>query len=337
MKQATGELSSRQKAAILLVSLGTDTASKLLTFMSEDEVESLSLEVARLERIQPEKKEQVLGEFHELCLGQKYIAEGGVDAAQNVLEAAFGGERAKFIIRRVVQALQIVPFDFLKKTDPSQLMSFIQDEHPQTIALILAYLAPDLAANVMSKLPLELRADVAERIASMDRTPPEVIHQVEQVLQKKLSSIVSSNLTSAGGVKALAELLNIVDRATERTILDGLSDTNPELAEEVKKLMFVFEDIMQIDDRAIQQILKEADMKDLALALKGTSHEVQEHIMHNMSERAVDILKEDMEFMGPVKVRNVEEAQQRIVAIIRRLEDAGEIVLSRGAEDEVVV
>lgn len=332
-----GGFTHRQKAAILLLSLGTESASAIFRHMAEEDAEVLSLEVARLGRVEPDVKNQILHEFHELCVAQQYIAEGGIRHAKDVLEAAFGNDRATTILSRIVEAMQVVPFEFLKKTDPAQLMSFIQDEHPQTIALIIAYLPPSQAATVVSKLPSDMRVEVIERLATMDRTPPEVIRQVEQVLERKLSSIISSDLTSAGGVKALVDLLNFVDRATERVIMDGISESNPELAEDVKKLMFVFEDLTQLDDRAIQQVLKEVDVKELALALKGTNPEVQNRIFRNMSERAVNMLKEDMEFMGPVKIRNVEEAQQRIVAVIRRLEEAGEIAISRGGEDEVIV
>jgi flagellar motor switch protein FliG len=238
----------------------------------------------------------------------------------------------------VVQALQVLPFDFVKKTDPSQLLSFIQDEHPQTIALILSHLNPNQAAAVLSGLPQELRAEVARRIAIMDRTPPEVIREIERVLERKLStSIVTQGFTAVGGVKSLVEVLNWVDRTTEKTILENLTDTCPDLADEIKKLMFVFEDIILLDDGSIQKVLREVDSKELALALKGVGEEVQNRIYRNMSDRASTMLKEDMEFMGPVRLRNVEEAQQRIVGVIRRLEENGEIVVARGGGDEVIV
>jgi flagellar motor switch protein FliG len=233
--------------------------------------------------------------------------------------------------------MQVVPFEFLKKADPAQVYSFIQDEHPQTIALILSYMPVNSAAQVLTKLPGELRAEVAGRIAQMDQTPPEVIRRVEQVLEKKLSSVLSQEMTQAGGPKALVDLLNRVDRSTERLIIDTLSESNPELAEQVKNLMFVFEDIVQLDDRAIQAVLKEVDMKELATALKGVNADVGQKIFKNMSERAVGMLKEDMEFMGPVRLRVVEEAQQKIVSVIRRLEEAGEITVGRGGEEDVLV
>lgn len=335
--RAGSTLTHRQKTAIVIVAMGPEVAGKVLRYLDEDEVEQITLEIARMDKISPEVRETVIEEFRDLCVAQEFIAEGGIQHARQVLENAFGPEKANELITRVIQAMQIVPFDFIKKTDPSQLLNFIQDEHPQTIALVLAYIPPNHAAQVLQGLSPELRAEVARRIAIMDRTPPDVIHEVEKVLERKLSSVISQDLTSAGGVKALVELLNWVDRATERMILDNLTETNPELAEEVKKMMFVFEDIVQLDDRSIQQVLKEVDMKELALALKGCGEEVQQRIFKNMSERAANMLKEDMEFMGPVRLRNVEEAQQRIVGIIRRLEEAGEIVIARGGDEEMVV
>jgi flagellar motor switch protein FliG len=236
-----------------------------------------------------------------------------------------------------VQALQVLPFDFVKKTDPAQLTSFIQEEHPQTIALILAHLAPNLSAAVLSGLPQEIRAEVARRMAIMDRTPPEVIREIERVLQTKMSSIVSQSYTAVGGLKSLVDVLNCVDRQTEKTILESLSENNPELAEEIKRMMFVFEDIVVLDDPSIQKILREVDIKELSMALKGVSEEVANRIFRNMSERACGMLREDMEFMGPVRLRAVEEAQQKIVTIIRRLEESGEIVVARGGGEELIV
>lgn len=327
--------SSRRKAAVMVTLLG-DAAGEVLKKFDEEQLELLSVEVARIEKITPEQREQVILEFHEMAMAQEYIAEGGIEQARRVLETAFGSDKADALTRRILAAMQVVPFEFLKKADPQQLLSFIQDEHPQTIALILAYLPMSQAASLLTKLPAELRAEVAERIAGMEQTPPEVIRRVEAVLEKKVSSMISTEMTKAGGPKQLVDLLNRVDRSTERLILDSLGENNPELAEVVKNMMFVFEDILQLDDRAIQQILKEVDVKDLATALKGVSMEVQNKVYSNMSERAVNMLKEDMEFMGPVKMKVVEESQQKIVAVIRRLEENGEIMIGRG-EDDVLV
>jgi flagellar motor switch protein FliG len=331
------ELSSRQKAAIMLMCLGPEISGQVIRHFDEDQVEQLTLEVARLDRVTAEQRENVIGEFHEIAIAQDFIAEGGIDKAKSVLEEAFGPAKAATMVNRIVEAMQIVPFDFLKKADPSQVLSFIQDEHPQTIALILAYMPMNNAAMILTKLPSELRADVAGRIAAMDQTPPEVIKRVEQVLEKKLASVLTQEMTQAGGPKALVELLNRVDRSTERLIVDSLSENNPELAEQVKNMMFVFEDIVQLEDRSVQQILKEVDMKELATALKGVSQEVLNKIFRNMSERATNMLKEDMEFMGPVRLRVVEESQQKIVGVIRRLEENGEIVIGRGGEEDVLV
>ncbi len=335
-RPVAADLSSRQKAAIILAVLGPEVAAEVLKHLTEEQVEALSLEVARLEKVSPDVRSQVVKEFHEMAQAQDFIAEGGVENARKVLEKAFGSEAADLMIRKVVNAMQIVPFEFLKRADPQQLLSFIQDEHPQTIALILAYMPVNHAGLILTKLPQQLRGEVAERIAVMDQTPPEVIRKVEAVLEKKMSNVISQEMSKAGGPKALVDLLNRVDRQTERLILESLSDNNPEMAETVKNMMFVFEDIVQLDDRAVQAILKEIDAKELATALKGVNQEVQDKIFGNMSERAMNMLKEDMEFMGPVKLRSVEEAQQKIVATIRRLEESGEISIGRG-EEEVLV
>lgn len=337
MRKRQEELSMRQKAAVMLMVLGPQASGNVVRHLDEDQIEVLSLELARLDKVTPEQREGVIREFYEVAIAQDYIAEGGVEHARRVLEEAFGNDRAEEVIKRIVAAMQVVPFEFLKKADPAQVLSFIQDEHPQTIALILAYMPINNAALILSKLPSDLRADVAGRIAMMEQTPPEVIRRVEQVLEKKVSSLISQEMTQAGGPKALVDLLNRVDRSTERLIMDSLSENNPELADTVKNMMFVFEDITQLDDRAIQAIMKEVDMKELATALKGTPHEVQEKIFKNMSERAVAMLKEDMEFMGPVRLRVVEESQQKIVAIIRKLEETGEVVIGRSGEEDVLV
>lgn len=337
MRKRPEDLNNRQKAAVVLMVLGPEISGKVVRHFDEDQTEQLSLELARLDKITPEQREHIIQEFYEVALAQDFIAEGGVEHAKQLLIAAFGPERAEEMTKRLVQAMQVVPFDFLRKADPAQVQSFIQDEHPQTIALILAYMPMNSAAQILSKLASDLRADVASRIAMMDQTPPEVIRRVEQVLERKVSSILNQEMTQAGGPKALVDLLNRVDRSTERLIMESLSENNPELAETVKNMMFVFEDIIQLEDRAIQSIMREVDIKDLATALKGTSAEVQEKIFKNMSERAVGMLKEDMEFMGPVRLRVVEEAQQKIVAVIRKLEESGELVIGRTGEEDVLV
>ena len=331
------ELTSKKKAAVMLMVLGPEVAGLVLKHLEPDHIEQLSLEIARLDRVTADQREQIIHEFYDLAIAQDYIAEGGIEHARKVLESALGGEKAQEVLNKIVTAMQVVPFEFLKKADPHQVLSFIQDEHPQTIALILAYMPLSNASLILAKLSTELRADVAARIATMDQTPPEVIRRVEQVLEKKVSSVLSQEMTKAGGPKALVDLLNRVDRSTERLIIESLTESNPELAETIKNMMFVFEDIVNLDDRAIQAILREIDMKELATALKGVGGEVQNKIFKNMSERAVGMLKEDMEFMGPLRLRVVEESQQKIVGVIRRLEEAGEIVVGRSGEEEILV
>lgn len=319
------------------MSLGADLAGNVIRHLPEEHTEQLTFELARLEKVTPEERNVVIQEFFDAAKAQEYIAEGGVDQARQVLEFAYGSERAEQMLSKVVAAMQVVPFEFLQNADPSQVLSFIQDEHPQTIALILAYMPVDGAASILSKLNPEVRTDVAGRIAMMEQTPPEVIRRVEQVLEKKVSSIISQELTQAGGPKALVDLLNRVDRSTERLIIENLSDNSPELADTVRNMMFVFEDVVMLEDKSIQSLLKEVDAKELATALKGVNPNVQEKIFRNMSERAVAMLREDMEFMGPVRMRVVEESQQKIVSVIRRLEETGEIVINRAAEEDMLV
>ena len=297
----------------------------------------LKRSIASQKQVTPEQKRLVISEFYQMAMAKNYISTGGLEYAQNVLEKALGSEKAASIISRLTTSLQVRPFDFLKKTDPAQLLNFIQNEHPQTIALIMAYLDPDQAATILASLSQERQAEVARRIAMMDRTSPEVLREVERVLERKLSSLVTQDFTTAGGVKAIVEVLNRVDRTTEKTIIETLEVDNPELTEEIKRLMFVFEDIVMLDDRSLQMVLREVDTKDLSLALKATPKEVAAKVFKNMSTRAADMLREEIEYMGPVKIRDVEEAQQKIVNVIRNLEDKGEIVVSRGKGDEMIV
>lgn len=330
-------MTGKQKAAILLIALGPDISAQVLKHMREDEIEKLTLEIANQRKLSQEQKDKVLAEFHQMCLAKEYISNGGLDYAREVLEKALGSEKAVSIINRLTTSLQIRPFDFARKTDPSQLLNFIQNEHPQTIALIMAYLQPEQSAAIVSALPPERQVDVARRIATMDRTSPDVIRDVERILERKLSSLVTQDFTAAGGVDSIVEILNRVDRTTERTIIENMEVQNPELAEEIKKRMFVFEDIVLLDDRSLRLVLREIDNKDLALALKATSGEVANKIYKNISKRAAEMLREEIEYMGPVRIRDVEESQQKIVNNIRRLEESGEIVVSRGKGDEIIV
>jgi len=337
MAEIQSGLSGKAKAAILLVTLGVDLSGEIFKHLNEREIEDLTLEIARLEKVDSEQKDRVLEEFHEMLMAHEFIAQGGIDYARNVLEKALGNQRSMDIINRLTSSLQVKPFDFVRKADPTHLLNFIQNEHPQTIALILAYLEPSMSAAIMPQLPFEIQADVCKRIATMDRTSPDILREVERVLERKLSSLVSEEYTVAGGIQAIVDILNAVDRGTEKSILENLEEEDPDLAEEIKKRMFVFEDIILLDDRAVQQVLREVDSKELALALKAVDDRVKEKIFGNMSKRAASMLQEDMEYMGPVRLRDVEDAQQRIVNIIRRLEEAGEIIIARGGEEEIVV
>ena len=326
-----------QKAAILLITLGPEKAASIFKHLKEEEIEELTLEIANTRSVSAQTKEDILNEFYQVCLAQQYIAEGGIGYAKELLEKALGEDKAQNVIAKLTASLQVRPFEFVRKTEPSQLLNFIQDEHPQTIAMILSYLPSSQASMVIGALPPEKQADVAKRIAKMDRTSPDVIKEVERVLERKLASLVNQDYTIVGGVDAIVDILNSVDRGTEKHIMESLEIEEPELADEIRKKMFVFEDILLLDDRAIQRVLRDVDNNDLAIALKSANEQVQSAIFNNMSKRLAVMIKEDMEFMGPVRMKDVEEAQQKIVNIIRKLEDAGEIVISRGGGDEIIV
>ncbi|MCD1257822.1 flagellar motor switch protein FliG [Paenibacillus athensensis] len=336
-KAAQQGLTGRQKAAILLISLGPEVSAQIFKHLREEEIEQLTLEIANVRKVDSIEKESILSEFHQICLAQEFISQGGIAYAKDILEKALGSQKALDIINRLTATLQVRPFDFARKADPAQILNFIQNENSQTIALVLSYLQSDQASIILSALPQEKQADVAKRIALMDSTSPEVISQVERVLEQKLSATVTQDYTNAGGISAIVQILNGVDRGTERTILDSLEIQDPELAEEIKKRMFVFEDIVNIDNRSIQRIIRDIENADLQLALKVASEEVREAIFKNMSKRMAETFKEEMEFMGPVRLRDVEEAQTRIVATIRRLEESGEIIIARGGGDDIIV
>lgn len=331
------KMSGLQKSAILLISLGPEKSANIFKHLKEEEIEELTLEIANTRNITTQVKEEVIAEFYQLCLAQQYIAEGGIGYAKELLEKALGSDKAVSVISKLTASLQVKPFEFVRKTDASQLLNFIQDEHPQTIALILSYMSPTQASMIISALPPERQADVAKRVAMMDRTSPDIIKEVEKILESKLASLVNQDYTIIGGVDAVVEILNAVDRGTEKHIMETLEIEEPELADEIRKKMFVFEDVLLLDDRAIQRVLRDVDNNDLAVALKGANEQVQTTIFNNLSKRLAAMIKEDMEFMGPVRMKDVEEAQQKIVNIIRKLEDAGEIVISRGGGDEIVV
>lgn len=330
-------MKGREKAAILLVALGPESVAGTYKYIDDTTIELLTLEIANLRKVTPEIKLDVLKEAQEMIMAREFMTQGGVDYARKLLEQALGSDKAQDILRRITASLQVRPFDFVRHTDPQQLLSFIQNEHPQTIALILSYLSPEQAALVLGGLPPSLQWDVARRIAKMDRITPEVLREVERVLERKLSTVMGQDFTIAGGIDAVVNLINRVDRGTERNIMEALEEQDPELAEEIKKRLFMFDDIGGMDDRSLQRVLREVDLKDLGLALKGASEELRAKFFKNMSKRAADMLKEDMDFMGPVRVRMVEEAQQKIVNVVRMLEEAGEIVIARGGEEELVV
>ncbi|MBE5969612.1 MAG: flagellar motor switch protein FliG [Lachnospiraceae bacterium] len=331
------EILGIQKAAILLIALGPEKSASIFRHLKEDEIEQLTLEIANTRSVSPEVKESVLKEFYEVCLAQQYIAEGGIGYAKDLLQKALGEEKAQNVMTKLTASLQVRPFEFIRKSDPSQLLNFIQDEHPQTIALILSYLPASQSATIVSSLPLDKQADVAKRIALMDRTSPDVVKEIEKVLEKKFASLVNQDYTIVGGIDAIVEILNTVDRSTEKHILESLEIEEPELTDEIRRRMFVFEDILALDDKTIQRILRDVDNNDLGIALKGSNEEVQNVIFNNISKRLAAMIKEDMEFMGPVRMRDVEEAQQKIVSIIRKLEDTGEIIIARGGGDELIV
>ena len=333
----TEEYNGIQKAAILLIALGPEKSASIFKHLKEDEIEELTLEIANTRSVSPQTKESVLNEFYQVCLAQQYIAEGGIGYAKELLDKALGSDKAQEVITKLTASLQVRPFEFVRKTDPSQVLNFIQDEHPQTIAMILSYLSPAQSAMILGALTPEKQADVAKRIAKMDRTSPDVIKEVERVLERKLSSLINQDYTIVGGVDAIVGILNTVDRGTEKHIMESLEIEEPELADEIRKKMFVFEDILLLDDRAIQRVLRDVDNNDLAVALKGANEEVQNVIFKNLSKRLAAMIREDMEFMGPVRMKDVEEAQQKIVNVIRKLEDSAEIVISRGGGDEIIV
>jgi flagellar motor switch protein FliG len=335
---AMAKMTGATKAAVMMVTLGAEACAQIFKSLEEEDIEILTAEIARLEGITPEMRERVLEEFHQMAVAQKFILQGGVDYAKQALEAAVGPRRAREILEKVQSSIRHTGFSLLKDVEPQQLVNFIQKEHPQTVALLLAHMDSQQAAPILSALPQELQVDVTTRLATMQSVSPDVLEQVEEVLSQQMKSLFGGNVSEVGGVKFVAEMLNQVDRGAEKNILGNLERENPELATEIKNLMFVFEDIGLLDDRGIQRVLKEVDTKELGLALKGASEAVSEKFFKNMSSRAAEMMKDDMAFMGPVKLKDVEASQQRIVDVVRRLEDDGEIVISgRGGEDEVVV
>jgi len=330
------QFDSRKKASAVIISLGTETASVIYKYLREEEIEQLTLEIAMLQDLTAEQTEQCLDEFYNLCLAQKYVTEGGIEYAREILNKALGPQAASNLIERVNKTIKTRSFDFLRKADPKHLISMIQNEHPQTIALILSYLRANQASEILAELPRELQLDVAQRIAVMDRTSPEMVKEVEKTLSKRFSSVATMDFAQIGGVKYMAEIMNSVDRGTEKYILEEMGKKDPGLAEEIRKLMFVFEDITTLDSAAIQRFLRDVDTKDLLIALKGSSEEISQVFYRNMSTRMAEMMQEDAQYLHGVRLADVEDAQQRMVAIVRKLEESGEIFISRGGKDEVI-
>ena len=333
----TKKMSGSRKLAILFLVLGSSLSSKVLKHFNEQEIERISMEIANTSRVEKDELEEVLHEFMVLNEARQFIIDGGVDHARDLLEQTLGPQKATDIMRKLKDTSKVKPFTFIRNADTKQLVNLISQEHPQTIALILSYLEPDQAALILPELSDETQADIARRIAVMERTSPEMIKSVEKVLKERLSTVFQDDFTAAGGISTIVDILNRVDRGTEKLILEDLERDDEELAEEIRQRMFIFEDVITLDDASIQRVIRELDSKDLSVALKGASEEVKTRIMKNVSRRAGEILQEDMDFMGPIRLREVEEAQQKIVAVIRRLDETGEIIISRGGEDAIVV
>jgi flagellar motor switch protein FliG len=332
------ELSGARKSAVLLLTLSQDQAAEVMKRLPPEAIEEVSREIAQMREVTPENRRVVFKEFYQNAMASQHIGEGGLEYAKMLLTRSLSEEDAKKLIKQVTQQVQTTPFSFLQKAESDNLLTFIQDEHPQTIALILAHLQPVKASEILVGLPQQKQVEVVKRIASMEQTNPEVIKEVERGLEHRLSDIVNQTFEKAGGVNTVAEMLNLADRSTEKAIMEGLEAEDPDLVENIRRLMFVFEDIMLVNDKGIQSVLKEIDNDALALALKTASDELKNKIFKNMSERAAQLIAEDMQFMGPVRVSDVEQAQQKIVDVVRRLEDSGEIVIAgRGGEKEMVV
>ena len=332
-------LTGLRKAAVLMISLDMDSSSKIMANLSTDEIERLSMEIARIEEeIAPDVRDAVVREFYQTHMASKYLEQGGIEYARQLLEKSLSPEEAAKILAQLENTIQQAPFHFLKQADSEHLLMYIQDEHPQTISLIMAHLSPKQAAEILGGLTPKKQLEVVKRIARMEQTTPEAIRLVEQGLESRLASIVTQDLESAGGVQSVAEMLNLCDRTTEKGILENLEEADPDMVEQIRKLMFVFEDIILVNDKGIQSMLREVENDELAIALKTASEAMQEKIFKNMSTRAAEMIKENMEFMGPVRLADVEQAQQRIVDIVRRLEETGEVIISgRGSDNNVVV
>ena len=331
-------MSGEKKAAILLISLGPEIASQILKLLPDKLIQKVTYEIANMDYVEPKESDEIINEFLNMASAREYLLDGGIDYAKNLLHKALGSQKAKEVIDLLHQIQQKEkPFAIARKAEPQQLTNLLINEHPQTVALVMCYLQPEKAALVLSKLPDELQTDIAERIGTFNRTSPTIISKIERIMEEKLSNLIESNVETVGGVKSLVDILNSVDRTTEKNIITDLEEKQPELADEVKSNLFIFEDIVNLDRGSIQRILREVDNENLVLALKGASEEVSNIIFNNLSKRATEMLKEDIKFMGPVRLSTVEEAQQKIVATIRKLDESGEIIMGRGEQDSVIL
>ena len=330
------ELTAMQKAAIVITSIGAENAAHVYKRLSDEEVEKLTFEVSSLPYMDINQVDAVLNEFYELCLTQKVITEGGIDYARQVLEKAYGPEMAQKLMEKVSKSMQTKAFEFVRKSDYKNLLAIIQNEHPQTIALVLSYVNSEQASAVLQELPREKRVEVVERIAKMESASPETVKAIESTLERKFAAVVSMDLTEVGGINYVADVLNKVDRGTEKYIFDELSARDPALVEEIKKKMFVFEDILSLDSMSIQRFIRDVETKDLAIAIKGSNSEVAATLYANMPQRMQESIQQEIEYLHNVRMRDVDEAQQRIVGIIRHLEEEGELVIGKGGDDEII-
>ncbi len=330
------QITPATKVAAIMIALGVDSASEVFKYLRDDEVEEITSEIAKIDLLSADDMREIMEDFYDMCITQKFVTEGGEAYAKDVLEKAFGAQRSAYLMEQISKAGKTTSFDFIRRVDYKNLLMMIQHEHPQTIAIVLSYARTDQTSKIIAELPGDVQLDVVKRISNLDRASPEVINIVESVLNKKLSAVSSVDVMEFGGVNYVAEIMNKVDRKTEKYIFEGLSDENPELAEEIKKLMFVFDDIAYLDNMEIQTFIREVDTKDLTVALKAASEDVTNAILSNMSQRQRETIQTDMQYLHNVRMRDVEEAQQKIVAVIRRLEEEGEIVISKGGEDEII-
>ncbi|MCL2046249.1 MAG: flagellar motor switch protein FliG [Oscillospiraceae bacterium] len=337
MTMSIDMISAREKAAILLISLGKEYSAALYQYLSEEEISDMTLSITTTRRVDPEIREGIIDEFYEMCLAQKFITEGGIDFAREILEKAIGPERAEEMIRKLSSSLQVRPFDFIRRVDSNQILNVIHNEHPQIIALVLSYIEPRQSAQIIASLPTDRQTEIISRISKMGSSSAEYVKEAERILERKVTSMGYTDNIIVGGIDAIVEIINALDRSSEKNILESLDVSDSELADEIRKRLFVFEDIAKLNNVTVQRVLREINNTDLAVALKMATDDVTKTIFNNISKRLQDMIKDDMEVMGPVRVRDVEEAQQRIVNVIRKLEDDGEIIIARGEGDDLIV